>query len=223
MFQHGNSALHEASWRGYSRTVAALAKALGTQRAPLHARNLAGFAPLHLACQNGHNQSCRELLLAGCNPDLQNNVSNRPTLLPSFLPSFLSLPCNSPLSFFFFCFLVSCFAQPPPFKPFILTVVINTIAFTVDALLLRLVSRFQRYNTLRWERKSWKRFSTNFQYGDTPLHTSARYGHAGVTRILISALCRVSDQNKVRFENLMDCINLKPSRVSRISPQIHLI
>lgn len=73
--QHGNSALHECAWRGYSRTVAALAKALGTRRAPLHARNLAGFAPLHLACQNGHNQSCRELLLAGCNPDLQNNVS----------------------------------------------------------------------------------------------------------------------------------------------------
>ncbi|KAG7208504.1 hypothetical protein KM043_014727 [Ampulex compressa] len=75
---HGNSALHEASWRGYSRTVAALAKALGTQRAPLHARNLAGFAPLHLACQNGHNQSCRELLLAGCNPDLQNNYGDTP-------------------------------------------------------------------------------------------------------------------------------------------------
>lgn len=75
---HGNSALHEGSWRGYSRTVAALAKALGTQRAPLHARNLAGFAPLHLACQNGHNQSCRELLLAGCNPDLQNNYGDTP-------------------------------------------------------------------------------------------------------------------------------------------------
>ncbi|XP_046745563.1 ankyrin repeat domain-containing protein 6 isoform X2 [Diprion similis] len=75
---HGNSALHEAAWRGYSRTVAALAKALGTQRAPLHARNLAGFAPLHLACQNGHNQSCRELLLAGCNPDLQNNYGDTP-------------------------------------------------------------------------------------------------------------------------------------------------
>lgn len=84
VFQHGNSALHEASWRGYSRTVAALAKALGTQRAPLHARNLAGFAPLHLACQNGHNQSCRELLLAGCNPDLQNNVSNSFDLFPLF-------------------------------------------------------------------------------------------------------------------------------------------
>ncbi|KAF4517726.1 hypothetical protein B566_EDAN013404 [Ephemera danica] len=33
-------------------------------------------------------------------------------------------------------------------------------------------------------------------YGDSPLHTSARYGHAGVTRILISARCRASDQNK---------------------------
>lgn len=75
---HGNSALHEASWRGYSRTVAVLAQALGTQRAPLHARNLAGFAPLHLACQNGHNQSCRELLLAGSNPDLQNNYGDTP-------------------------------------------------------------------------------------------------------------------------------------------------
>lgn len=83
-FQHGNSALHEASWRGYSRTVAVLAKALGTQRAPLHARNLAGFAPLHLACQNGHNQSCRELLLAGSNPDLQNNVSDLPIFFQPF-------------------------------------------------------------------------------------------------------------------------------------------
>ena len=35
-----------------------------------------------------------------------------------------------------------------------------------------------------------------FQFGDTPLHTSARYGHAGVTRILISAKCKVSQQNK---------------------------
>ena len=35
------------------------------------------------------------------------------------------------------------------------------------------------------------------QYGDTPFHTAARYGHAGVIRILISAKCRVSEQNKV--------------------------
>ena len=36
-----------------------------------------------------------------------------------------------------------------------------------------------------------------FQYGDTPLHTAARYGHAGVTRILVSARCAVNEQNKV--------------------------
>ncbi|XP_044594129.1 ankyrin repeat domain-containing protein 6 isoform X2 [Cotesia glomerata] len=73
---HGNSALHEACWRGYSRTLSTLSKSLGTSRGPLHTRNFSGFAPLHLACQNGHNQSCRELLLAGCNPDLQNNCGD---------------------------------------------------------------------------------------------------------------------------------------------------
>ena len=35
------------------------------------------------------------------------------------------------------------------------------------------------------------------QYGDTPLHTAARYGHAGIARILISARCSISEQNKV--------------------------
>ena len=35
-----------------------------------------------------------------------------------------------------------------------------------------------------------------FQYGDAPLHTAARYGHVGVTRILVSARCRVSAVNK---------------------------
>ena len=34
-------------------------------------------------------------------------------------------------------------------------------------------------------------------YGDTPLHTAARYGHAGVIRILVSAKCNTSEQNKV--------------------------
>ncbi|XP_069688766.1 uncharacterized protein dgo isoform X2 [Periplaneta americana] len=71
---HGNTALHEASWKGYSRSVAALGKA----RANLHLKNCGGFAALHLCCQNGHNQSCRELLLAGCNPDLQNNYGDTP-------------------------------------------------------------------------------------------------------------------------------------------------
>ena len=39
------------------------------------------------------------------------------------------------------------------------------------------------------------------QYGDTPLHTSARYGHAGVIRILVSGRCNPSEQNKVRIRS----------------------
>ncbi|CAK1586617.1 unnamed protein product [Parnassius mnemosyne] len=69
---HGNTALHEAAWKGYSRCAALLARG----GADLRARNAAGFAPLHLACQNGHNQTCRELLLAGAQPDLQNNYGD---------------------------------------------------------------------------------------------------------------------------------------------------
>lgn len=41
----------------------------------LSVRNTGGFSALHLAAQNGHNQSCREILLAGVDPDVQNNVS----------------------------------------------------------------------------------------------------------------------------------------------------
>lgn len=40
----------------------------------LNTTNVGGFSPLHLAAQNGHNQSCREILLAGANPDVKNNV-----------------------------------------------------------------------------------------------------------------------------------------------------
>ncbi|CAG4944610.1 unnamed protein product [Parnassius apollo] len=69
---HGNTALHEAAWKGYSRCAALLARG----GAELRSRNAAGFAPLHLACQNGHNQTCRELLLAGAQPDLQNNYGD---------------------------------------------------------------------------------------------------------------------------------------------------
>ncbi|XP_013178354.1 PREDICTED: uncharacterized protein LOC106125619 [Papilio xuthus] len=69
---HGNTAAHEAAWKGYSRCAALLARG----GAELRARNAAGFAPLHLACQNGHNQTCRELLLAGAQPDLQNNYGD---------------------------------------------------------------------------------------------------------------------------------------------------
>ncbi|XP_013193443.1 uncharacterized protein LOC106137196 [Amyelois transitella] len=69
---HGNTATHEAAWKGYSRCVAILAAG----GADLSAKNAGGFTPLHLACQNGHNQSCRELLLAGASPDEQNNYGD---------------------------------------------------------------------------------------------------------------------------------------------------
>ncbi|XP_047521711.1 uncharacterized protein LOC125060728 [Pieris napi] len=68
---HGNTAAHEAAWKGYSRCVALLARA-----GDLRVRNAAGFAALHLATQNGHNQSAREILLANAPPDLQNNYGD---------------------------------------------------------------------------------------------------------------------------------------------------
>ncbi|KAF5270682.1 hypothetical protein FQA39_LY01420 [Lamprigera yunnana] len=69
---HGNCAIHEAAWKGYSRTVSLLT----TASANLTKTNAGGFTALHLCCQNGHNQSCRELLLAGSNSDLQNNYGD---------------------------------------------------------------------------------------------------------------------------------------------------
>ncbi|XP_058055321.1 uncharacterized protein LOC131206676 [Anopheles bellator] len=115
---HGNTPLHEASWKGYSRCVkllCALPKpakpgvggasgakglellkdaapssstkikhaALHDTKGALHSallgtRNFGGFSALHLAAQNGHNQSCREILLAGGDPDVQNNYGDSP-------------------------------------------------------------------------------------------------------------------------------------------------
>ncbi|KAG7312517.1 hypothetical protein JYU34_002038 [Plutella xylostella] len=78
---HGNTAAHEAAWKGYSRCLVLLAAAGGAGgdaggAGVVCARNAGGFTPLHLACQNGHNQSCRELLLAGAPPDAQNNYGD---------------------------------------------------------------------------------------------------------------------------------------------------
>uniref|UniRef100_T1IQZ0 Uncharacterized protein n=1 Tax=Strigamia maritima TaxID=126957 RepID=T1IQZ0_STRMM len=70
----GNTALHEAAWKGYSQTLEALCKA----KANVFMKNKGGFAAIHLACQNGHNQSCRVLLLAGCKPDIKNNYGDAP-------------------------------------------------------------------------------------------------------------------------------------------------
>uniref|UniRef100_A0A146KSW0 Ankyrin repeat domain-containing protein 6 n=1 Tax=Lygus hesperus TaxID=30085 RepID=A0A146KSW0_LYGHE len=70
---HGNAPLHEASWHGFSHTVKSLCV---DGKAVADVKNSAGFFPLHLACQAGHNQSCRELLLAGADPDVQNNYGD---------------------------------------------------------------------------------------------------------------------------------------------------
>ncbi|KAB7506944.1 Ankyrin repeat domain-containing protein 6 [Armadillidium nasatum] len=72
--QHGNTALHEASWKGFSQSAEILINA----KANFDAQNHSGFAPLHLACQNGHNQTCRILLLAGCKVDIKNNYGDTP-------------------------------------------------------------------------------------------------------------------------------------------------
>jgi ankyrin repeat protein len=61
--------------------------------------------------------------------------------------------------------------------------------------------------------------NNSFQYGDTPLHTASRYGHAGVARILLSAQANPNLQNKVRKtilstlflkhdKNILDFINV---------------
>ncbi|UYV83416.1 ANKRD6 [Cordylochernes scorpioides] len=81
---HGNTPLHEAAWKGFSTTLEVLCK----HRANPYILNKGGFSPLHLACQNGHNQSCRVILLAGCRPDIPNNLS-RSHSEPSYcLPGF---------------------------------------------------------------------------------------------------------------------------------------
>eukprot|EP00094_Tigriopus_californicus_P012733 TCALIF_12309-PA protein Name:"Similar to Ankrd6 Ankyrin repeat domain-containing protein 6 (Mus musculus)" AED:0.03 eAED:0.03 QI:0/0.75/0.77/0.88/0.87/1/9/51/721 len=71
---HGNTALHEAAWKGFSRTVEFLCKS----KSNYYLRNRGGFSPLHLCCQNGHNETCRMLLRAGCKPNIKNNYGDTP-------------------------------------------------------------------------------------------------------------------------------------------------
>ncbi|PIK53114.1 hypothetical protein BSL78_09984 [Apostichopus japonicus] len=82
--ENGHTALHEACWNGYSRTVDALVK-IG--KANIHATNKNGQKPIHLAVQNGHNETTRVLLKAGTNPDVRNNASSVELIV--FLQCFL--------------------------------------------------------------------------------------------------------------------------------------
>ncbi|KAH8299485.1 hypothetical protein KR044_001792, partial [Drosophila immigrans] len=97
----GNTPLHEAASRGFSRCVklictppssASASKIQQKDKSRLKARvantiealhnatlsiiNNEGLSALHLAAQNGHNQSSRELLMAGADPDVQNKYGD---------------------------------------------------------------------------------------------------------------------------------------------------
>ncbi|KAM3177152.1 hypothetical protein ACTXT7_005066 [Hymenolepis weldensis] len=61
LIMNGNTPLHEAASKGFSRSV----EALCISRASLNIPNKMGLTPLHVAAQHGHKQSLRVLLFSG--------------------------------------------------------------------------------------------------------------------------------------------------------------
>uniref|UniRef100_A0A672J828 Ankyrin repeat domain 6a n=1 Tax=Salarias fasciatus TaxID=181472 RepID=A0A672J828_SALFA len=83
----GNTALHEASWHGFSQCVKLLVKAGADMDITRISEPFlfcsdcslsfqAGNTALHLACQNAHAQTARLLLLGGSSPDTKNNMGD---------------------------------------------------------------------------------------------------------------------------------------------------
>ncbi|KAL7059032.1 hypothetical protein AAHC03_013850 [Spirometra sp. Aus1] len=72
--QNGNSPLHEASVKGFSRSV----EALCLSRASPNLQNKLLFTPLHLAAQNGLKQTTRILLCFGADVNAKNKYGDTP-------------------------------------------------------------------------------------------------------------------------------------------------
>ncbi|OON21112.1 ankyrin repeat protein, partial [Opisthorchis viverrini] len=69
---HGNTCLHEAASRGFSRCVELLCHCRADPNLP----NKANFLPLHLAAQYGHNQCARVLIYSGSDLNAKNRFGD---------------------------------------------------------------------------------------------------------------------------------------------------